>query len=151
MLGPNSLIPALAHRLWLFHVRYSQVALQSSIMQPLIYLPSFYLTNAIVRGWSFTEAVTHVQAEYAATLTRLWMFWTPTVVVAFGALPLRRQAVFFAGVGFCWNVILSWTAGAGPARATGAAANGRLQAQHTPSFARRPSSSTASTSARCDG
>ena len=60
-------------------------------MQPLIYLPSFYLTNAIVRGWSLPEAAAHVRAEYAATLGRLWLFWTPTVIVAFGALPLRRQ------------------------------------------------------------
>ena len=29
------------------------------------------------------------------------------VLYAFGRLPKRQQAVFFAGVGFAWNVILS--------------------------------------------
>ena len=49
-------------------------------------------------------------------LGRLWLFWTPSVVFTFAVLPVRSQAVFFAGVGFAWNVILSAYAGAGPAR-----------------------------------
>ena len=53
------------------------------------------------------EAYTHVRNSYSGTLARLWLFWTPSVLYAFGRLPVRRQAVFFAGVGFAWNVVLS--------------------------------------------
>ena len=93
------------------------------------YLPTFYATNAIVRRWSAAEAVEHVRGEFVGTLTKLWLFWTPTVVFAFGALPVRRQAVFFAGIGFAWNVVLSWFAGEGPRREL---TDARLASQPTP-------------------
>ena len=69
-----------------------------------------------MRRWSVAEAAEHVRAGYADTLRRLWLFWTPSVCFAFGVLPLRLQAVFFAGVGFAWNVVLSAYNGAGPQR-----------------------------------
>ena len=84
-----------------------KVALQSSILQPFIYLPTFYTVTAIVRRWTPEEAYERVRDEYPGTLLKLWMFWTPSVLYAFGRLPQRQVAVFFAGVGFAWNVVLS--------------------------------------------
>ena len=92
----------------------AKVMVQSVFFQPFVYLPSFYLTNTLVRGWCASDALEHVRAEYTNTLVRLWVVWTPAVIFTFGWLPVRSQAVFFSGVGFAWNVILSWTAGAGP-------------------------------------
>ena len=86
-----------------------KVFLQSTILQPFIYLPTFYSVTSIVRGWSPTEAYVKVREAYPGTLVRLWMFWTPCVVYTFGWLPVRQQAVFFSGVGFAWNVVLSLT------------------------------------------
>ena len=94
----------------------AKVVLQSIIMQPFIYLPSFYATNALVRKWSVSETVEHVRGAYLPTLSKVWLFWTPSVVFAFGWLPVRQQAVFFAGIGFCWNCVLSFCAGEGPQR-----------------------------------
>ena len=97
----------------------AKVAIQSFFFQPCVYLPGFYVTNTLVRGWSASEAYQHVRAEYGGTLVRIWLVWTPAVIFTFGWLPVRTQAVFFSGVGFVWNVILSWHAGAGPRRASG--------------------------------
>jgi hypothetical protein len=85
----------------------AKVLLQSAILQPLIYLPTFYTVTALVRGWSADEARAKVSAEYAPTLTKIWVCWTPAVLYAFGWLPKHQQSVFFAGFGFCWNVVLS--------------------------------------------
>ena len=63
--------------------------------------------TALVRGWSADEARAKVSAEYAPTLTKIWVCWTPAVLYAFGWLPKHQQSVFFAGFGFCWNVVLS--------------------------------------------
>ena len=84
-----------------------KVTLQSAVLQPFIYLPMFYTVSAIVRRWSWEDARVRVSTEYASTLGRIWIFWTPAVLYAFGWLPQRQQAVFFAGVGFCWNCVLS--------------------------------------------
>lgn len=84
-----------------------KVALQSFCLQPLIYLPTFFSVTAIVRRWSPAEAMARVRSDYFRTLQNLWVFWTPSVVFAFKLLPVRQQAVFFAGVGFAWNVVLS--------------------------------------------
>ena len=84
-----------------------KVAMQSFILQPFIYLPTFYTVTALTRHWSPDELVKRVQDTYTATLGRIWVFWTPSVIFAFGWLPMRQQAVFFAGVGFAWNVVLS--------------------------------------------
>ena len=85
----------------------AKVVLQTFVLQPFIYLPTFYTTNAIVRKWSPRDAFQRARSEYLSTLTNIWLFWTPAVLYAFGRLPKRQQAVFFAGVGFAWNVILS--------------------------------------------
>ena len=84
-----------------------KVAMQSFVLQPFIYLPTFYTVTAITRHWTTDELVTRVRDTYAGTLGRIWVFWTPSVIFAFGWLPVRQQAVFFAGVGFAWNVVLS--------------------------------------------
>lgn len=89
----------------------AKVLIQSFVFQPFVYLPTFFTANALVRRWDFASAYEHARATYAGTLGRLWLFWTPPVIVAFGYLPLRRQAVFFAGVGFAWNCVLSLYAG----------------------------------------
>lgn len=86
----------------------SKLALQSSIFQPFIYLPLFYGCSAAVRSWSFEMTTARMRAEYGRTLRTLWLFWTPCVAFAFGVLPVRQQAVFFAGVGFLWNAVLSF-------------------------------------------
>ena len=85
----------------------AKVTLQSTVMQPFIYLPTFFAVTAVVRRWSPEQALLKVRADYVRTLQGLWIFWTPCVVYAFGRLPKRQQAVFFAGVGFAWNVVLS--------------------------------------------
>jgi hypothetical protein len=85
----------------------TKVLLQSSVLQPMIYLPTFFTVTAIVRRWSPEEALCRVRQEYAPTLTRLWAFWTPSVIFAFKLLPVRQQSIFFAGIGFAWNVLLS--------------------------------------------
>ena len=96
------------------HALAAKVTIQSVFFQPLVYLPCFFVTNGLVRGWCASDAYEHVRAEYGATLVRLWALWTPAVIFTFGWLPVRSQAVFFSGVGFAWTAILSWTAGAGP-------------------------------------
>ena len=121
----------------------AKVLLQSSVLQPFIYLPTFYSVNTLVRGWTLSEAMEHVQAEYAATLCRIWVFWTPAVVYTFARLPKHQIAVFFAGVGFAWNCVLSLYNGAGPnTAARPATEQARLVASPTPMFARRPSKSS---------
>lgn len=130
-LAPAGGAPALA----------AKVTLQSVFFQPFVYLPTFFGTNAVVRGWSVGEVLAHSKAEFSGTLVRLWIVWTPAVVFTFGYLPVRQQAVFFSGVGFVWNCILSWYAGAGPVREQQGAGSTlrRLGSQPTPKFASRPS------------
>ena len=91
-----------------------KVTLQTFVLQPFIYLPTFYSVTTLVRRWSADEAYARVRADYWPTLTRIWLFWTPAVLYAFGRLPKRQQAVYFAGVGFAWNVVLSLISNPGP-------------------------------------
>lgn len=85
----------------------TKMMLQATILQPLIFLPSFFTFNGIVRGWSFQHTIERARKEYWSTLRYVWAFWTPAVAFAFGVLPIRQQAVFFAFVGFMWNACLS--------------------------------------------
>jgi hypothetical protein len=84
-----------------------KMALQASILQPLIFLPSYFAFNGIVRGWSRQDTLDRARREYWPTLQYVWAFWTPAVAFAFGVLPMRQQPAFFALVGFAWNACLS--------------------------------------------
>jgi hypothetical protein len=87
--------------------------MQSFILQPLVYLPSFYATMAVFRGWSSEEVIDRVKSEYWSTLLTLWTFWTPLVVFNFKFVPLHRQSVVFAVTSFSWNVLLSFISNRG--------------------------------------
>ena len=82
---------------------------QSFVLQPFIYLPTFFAVNAYVRRWSADELERRVRSDFLPTLGRIWVFWTPAVCFAFGKLPKHQQAVFFAAFGCVWNVVLSLT------------------------------------------
>jgi len=85
----------------------AKVALQAGILQPIIFLPSFFSLNAVCRGWSVQTTLDRAREEYWPTLQYIWIFWTPAVTFAFGVLPMHQQAAFFAIVGFAWNACLS--------------------------------------------
>lgn len=85
----------------------AKMALQASFLQPLIFLPSYFAFNGVVRGWSRQETLERARREYWPTLQYVWVFWTPAVAFAFGVLPMRQQPAFFALVGFAWNACLS--------------------------------------------
>jgi hypothetical protein len=85
----------------------AKMALQASILQPLIFLPSYFAFNGVVRGWSRQDTLERARREYWPTLQYVWAFWTPAVAFAFGVLPMRQQPAFFALVGFAWNACLS--------------------------------------------
>lgn len=93
----------------------TKVCLQSGVLQPFIYLPTFFAVTALANRNTVEQACQRVRDDYGATLGRLWLFWTPSVIFAFKLLPVRQQAVFFSGMGLTWNVILSCLANpAGP-------------------------------------
>ena len=85
-----------------------KVSMQSFIMQPLLYVPNFFLFNALARGWTFDGTVERVKSDYFRTVRTIWVVWTPLVIFAFVALPMHQQAIFFSGFGLVWNSILSF-------------------------------------------
>lgn len=86
----------------------SKVAAQSTVMQPFIYLPTFFGVEAAVRGRAPDAALVRARELYWPTLQKLWACWTPAVIFAFARLPTHQQAVFFAACSFAWNAVLSF-------------------------------------------
>ena len=86
----------------------AKVSIQTFFFQPCVYVPLFLGVSRV--------AGTNQRREYTTTLTSLWAFWTPIVVFAFSALPVRQQAVFFSGISLCWNALLSFLSNAPPRR-----------------------------------
>ena len=74
----------------------------------MIYVPTFFLFNALARGWSTETLTERVKSDYTSTVRTIWVVWTPLVIFAFVALPMHQQAVFFSGFGLVWNSILSF-------------------------------------------
>lgn len=85
----------------------AKVILQSTFLQPFIFLPTFFGINAAVRGWSLQTTAERMRRDYRPTLNFIWVFWTPAVSFAFAFLPMRQQAAFFAVYGFVWNACFS--------------------------------------------
>lgn len=90
----------------------TKVAIQAAVFQPVVYVPLFFGVSAAARGWDAAALRQRARDDFAAVVRSVWTFWTPVTVFTFAALPLRQQAVFFAGVGLVWNAVLSYVANA---------------------------------------
>ena len=45
----------------------------------MIYVPTFFLFNALARGWSTETLTERVKSDYTRTVRTIWVVWTPLV------------------------------------------------------------------------
>jgi hypothetical protein len=87
-----------------------KMILQHGLLNPLVYLPSFYAINAALTGLTAEEAATKMDSEYHGTLAKLWGFWLPTTFMIFRFVAERHQAVVMSAIALVWNTLLSMIA-----------------------------------------
>jgi hypothetical protein len=86
--------------------------MQHGLLNPIVYLPSFYAINSALTGLTVEEGSRKMELEYHSTLAHLWQFWIPATFVIFRFVAERHQAVVMSGIALVWNTLLSILANA---------------------------------------
>ena len=80
---------------------------QHAVLNPFLFVPSFYAVTEGIRGRALTETTERVRSKYWETLYAVWSCWGPATMVMFAFVPERYQVLYTAAVSFGWNVVLS--------------------------------------------
>jgi len=90
-----------------FRASMAKLAATQLILQPLIYMPFFFVFHGLMLSQSFAEILSVFESEYFALLFRLWSLFMPTRFVMFLFVPVRYQVLWDSSVSFFWQVVLS--------------------------------------------
>lgn len=85
----------------------AKLAATQLILQPLIYVPFFFVFHGFMLRQSLSEIWSVFESEYFALLIRLWSLFMPTRLVMFLFVPVRYQVLWDSSVSFFWQVVLS--------------------------------------------
>ena len=83
------------------------------VLNPLCYLPTFFVWTGAVRGLTLEQLQTKVQREYWSTLNATWLIFTPSNLFVYWLVPVPLQTSVTAVVGFTYQLTLSLIAGRG--------------------------------------
>ena len=83
------------------------------VLNPLCYLPTFFVWTGAVRGLTLEQLQNKVQREYWSTLNATWLIFTPSNLLVYWLVPVPLQTSVTAVVGFTYQVTLSLIAGRG--------------------------------------
>mmetsp|Transcript_26265 Transcript_26265/g.42054 ORF Transcript_26265/g.42054 Transcript_26265/m.42054 type:complete len:225 (+) Transcript_26265:131-805(+) len=87
-----------------------KVFVQQFVWSPIVYLPSFFVANNLLRGRSIEEMKEDMRKRYWATYISCVVFWVPTNSILFARVPEVLQSVTMAGINCVWNSMLSFIA-----------------------------------------
>mmetsp|Transcript_11476 Transcript_11476/g.36708 ORF Transcript_11476/g.36708 Transcript_11476/m.36708 type:complete len:260 (-) Transcript_11476:95-874(-) len=85
----------------------AKLAATQLILQPMVYVPFFFVFHGFLLGQSLPEIWSVFESEYFALLFRLWSLFMPTRFVMFLFVPVRYQVLWDSSVSFFWQVVLS--------------------------------------------
>merc|ERR1711957_674478 len=84
-----------------------KLAATQALLQPLVYVPFFFLFHGLLIGEMPGESLHRLYVEYFALLLRLWSLFMPTRMLMFLMVPPRYQVLWDSSVSFFWQVALS--------------------------------------------
>jgi len=90
-----------------FRASFAKLAATQLILQPLVYVPFFFVFHGLMLSQSFAEILSVFESEYFALLFRLWSLFMPTRLVMFLFVPVRYQVLWDSSISFFWQVVLS--------------------------------------------
>jgi Mpv17 / PMP22 family len=88
-----------------------KVVLNQVIMIPSLYMPIFLIVTSILGGLDVSQAIARAQSLYGPLVRRNWLFWFPTQLVQFVAVPTEWHIPFLSTAGLVWTIILSTISG----------------------------------------
>lgn len=84
-----------------------KLAATQTILQPLVYVPFFFIVHGVLCGQSLAEIRCRIRSDYFALLIRLWSLFYPTRFMMFWIVPAQYQVLWDSTVAFIWQVALS--------------------------------------------
>eukprot|EP00747_Dinoflagellata_sp_TGD_P170270 gnl/TRDRNA2_/TRDRNA2_201410_c0_seq1.p1 gnl/TRDRNA2_/TRDRNA2_201410_c0~~gnl/TRDRNA2_/TRDRNA2_201410_c0_seq1.p1 ORF type:complete len:389 (+),score=37.16 gnl/TRDRNA2_/TRDRNA2_201410_c0_seq1:111-1277(+) len=85
-------------------------ALDNFVTSPVIYLPSYYLTNGLLQGDNLNATLQRLQDKWWPSLRSCWNMWIPFQVLNFGFVPAHLRVVTMNVGNVAWNIIMDVTA-----------------------------------------
>ena len=92
----------------------AKVVASQLLVNPFLYLPTFYLWTGGVLGRSLKETGDKAQREYWSMLKATWAVLGTANVLAFSVVPVPYQATFMAVASFAYQNVLSLLANRRP-------------------------------------
>ncbi|CEM19612.1 unnamed protein product [Vitrella brassicaformis CCMP3155] len=80
------------------------------IHTPLIYLPTFYITQTLLRGGSMGEAAAKLEQEWFDTVLVAWKVWIPFQALNFYFTPPHLLVPANLCAAYLWNTALAFMA-----------------------------------------
>ena len=77
---------------------------------PFVYMPTFYLSTALIRGEDFASALTTLRAHWRESVAACMVCWLPTQFLIFSVVPVGARVRCVAAGDFVWNILLSFMA-----------------------------------------
>ena len=100
---------------WLLRGRHTQTreacvisAIDNVGHVPLLYLPSFFIFPALLRGEDSANAIAALKQEWLASTVSCWALWVPAQFIIFSRVPSMYRVRCVASVNFFWSVTLSF-------------------------------------------
>jgi len=86
---------------------FSQVVVDAAIVFPFAYMPSFELSNALIRTGSISGVFSRWLDNVGSAVNEYMKIWPVATICIFTVVPVELRVLFLAGVSFVWLVILS--------------------------------------------
>lgn len=90
-----------------FKTVMAKLAATQTILQPLVYVPFFFIFHGLMLGQAPEEIYTRLTNDYFALLFRLWSLFMPTRFLMFLIIPVQYQVLWDSSIAFIWQVALS--------------------------------------------
>jgi|TARA_B110000208_G_C11728333_1_gene415416 protein Mpv17 len=85
----------------------SKVLADALVHAPLIYIPAFYISIALLRGDSLSAGVAQLRDKWAETMRAYFAIWPATMAMVFAYVPVHRRVLCVASVAFVEKTVLS--------------------------------------------
>eukprot|EP01129_Flabellula_baltica_P005571 TRINITY_DN2030_c0_g1_i1.p1 TRINITY_DN2030_c0_g1~~TRINITY_DN2030_c0_g1_i1.p1 ORF type:complete len:191 (-),score=33.46 TRINITY_DN2030_c0_g1_i1:97-669(-) len=84
-----------------------QVFIDQALHHPLMYFPTFYVLNEVIRGGTAADALADYGNEIIPSCLALWKIWVPAQVICFAFVPKHLRIPYVSAVSFVWTTVLS--------------------------------------------
>jgi|TARA_B110000208_G_scaffold180128_1_gene229552 protein Mpv17 len=76
------------------------------IHSPIFYVPSFYMSTAILQGIDFNTALTTLKRGYITTMLSTWLIWIPLQTFNFSVVPTKLRVLVLSVGCFFYTIQL---------------------------------------------